>query len=430
MMSLAVFLVVVGSYTTIERPANAKRANINHPLFDPTDRDETSIPDAAIDEKNATAMPILAGIVLVGLYFAINNYGIEKISTLLNGYLVLMSIKSNAFAVTYTIKTINRKIAHSLGRRPKHLSTRFAFTISEDQEIHSSGVEENFLLPDSTEAEKIVKSELLLETRSDIKKESQLFNYYFSYADVYGWILGSLTTAIYIACDGKNNWILSNTLGASFTLLTISISRLPSFKPAAIMLVLFFIYDIYFVFGSDVMLSVATKIDIPVKLLIPRGISVEKNNIEMSILGLGDIIIPALFVSLCLRFDLYSYHQTHPDTEFHHLQKYPKPYFWSALSGYIFGLSTTIAVLHRFQHGQPALLYLCPSLLLFTLATAVYRKDLRKVWQYNEEEDLPQLDPSTDNVVSPETMLLVKSAFAEDEDDDSDYEPEPVSDSD
>jgi minor histocompatibility antigen H13 len=74
-----------------------------------------------------------------------------------------------------------------------------------------------------------------------------------------------------------------------------------NFKNGFMLLVLLFFYDIFFVFGTDVMLTVAKGIDAPIKLLFPKDYSEEKP--KYSLLGLGDIVIPGIFVSLCLRFD-------------------------------------------------------------------------------------------------------------------------------
>ena len=52
-----------------------------------------------------------------------------------------------------------------------------------------------------------------------------------------------------------------------------------------------------FVYASDVMMTVATGFDAPMKVLIPNGQS------GYNMLGIGDIIVPGLLVSLCLRID-------------------------------------------------------------------------------------------------------------------------------
>ena len=54
------------------------------------------------------------------------------------------------------------------------------------------------------------------------------------------------------------------------------------------------------VFKSSMMVSVATNLDAPIKLKIPNGD-------KMSILGLGDIVIPGVLVSWALKFDVDNY---------------------------------------------------------------------------------------------------------------------------
>ena len=50
------------------------------------------------------------------------------------------------------------------------------------------------------------------------------------------------------------------------------------------------------------MLTVAKNIDAPIKLQFPRDLSQTPK--QYSILGLGDIVIPGIFMSMCLRFDV------------------------------------------------------------------------------------------------------------------------------
>lgn len=49
-------------------------------------------------------------------------------------------------------------------------------------------------------------------------------------------------------------------------------------------------YDIFWVFGTDVMVTVAKSFDAPVKLLWPKALFAEQ--LHFSMLGLGDIVIP------------------------------------------------------------------------------------------------------------------------------------------
>lgn len=48
-----------------------------------------------------------------------------------------------------------------------------------------------------------------------------------------------------------------------------------------------FFYDIFWVFGTDVMETVAKSFDAPIKVIWPKGKG-------FSLLGLGDIVIPGI----------------------------------------------------------------------------------------------------------------------------------------
>ncbi len=58
-------------------------------------------------------------------------------------------------------------------------------------------------------------------------------------------------------------------------------------------------------FGTEVMVTVATKLDGPIKILFPRSLvpDPKTGKIALSLLGLGDIVIPGFFLALLLRFD-------------------------------------------------------------------------------------------------------------------------------
>lgn len=99
------------------------------------------------------------------------------------------------------------------------------------------------------------------------------------------------------------------------------------------------------------MVKVATSLDAPIKILWPKSLIFSTTR-GFTMLGLGDIVVPGLFISLALRYDLSRSSHKEPS------QAFAKPYFVAALTGYIFGLATTMAVMHIFGAAQPALLYL------------------------------------------------------------------------
>lgn len=174
----------------------------------------------------------------------------------------------------------------------------------------------------------------------------------------------------------SKHWIASNVLGESFSLAAIQWMQLDSFKTGMILLAGLFFYDIFWVFGTDVMVTVATTFDAPIKILFPRDVFAEKYS--FALLGLGDIVIPGICIALCLRYDYFR--AGSPEN-----YKFPAPYFRNSLIGYILGLSVTIGVMHTFKAAQPALLYLSPAGILAPLLTAVFLGDLKELFDFGAE---------------------------------------------
>ena len=119
---------------------------------------------------------------------------------------------------------------------------------------------------------------------------------------------------------------------------------------------------------------------------------------DVGMLGLGDIVIPGIFLALLLRFDnklvqliciIGSSRRDRNGSRF---------YFWTGFVAYIVGLLTTFVVMYVFRHAQvnifqlnfyifllfslpyflflqPALLYLVPTCLGFPLAMALVKGD-------------------------------------------------------
>lgn len=98
--------------------------------------------------------------------------------------------------------------------------------------------------------------------------------------------------------------------------------------------------------------------------LLTNGLAA--NNFAM--LGLGDIVIPGIFIALLLRFD-YS------------LKRKSHIYFNVTCLAYFLGLMATIFMMHVFKHAQPALLYLVPACLGTPLLVALIRGELRALFK-------------------------------------------------
>ncbi|CAM6121236.1 unnamed protein product [Calypogeia fissa] len=164
----------------------------------------------------------------------------------------------------------------------------------------------------------------------------------------------------------KKHWLANNTLGLAFSIQGIEMLSLGSFKIGAILLAGLFFYDIFWVFFTPVMVSVAKSFDAPIKLIFPTG-DVTR---PFSMLGLGDIVIPGIFVALALRFDVS--------------QKTGKRYFNSAFAGYTAGLLVTILVMNWFQAAQPALLYIVPGVIGFVAVHSYLKGEVKALLDFDE----------------------------------------------
>ena len=189
----------------------------------------------------------------------------------------------------------------------------------------------------------------------------------------------------YFRAPASHAFVLNNVFAASLGVTGIELLALGDFKSAVLLLLGLFAYDIFWVFGSEsvfgdnVMVSVARGISGPFKFVFPRPRTRPDRPREFSMLGLGDLVIPGVFVALMLRFD-----NRHTPTRSAPPQK---PYFRTAIIAYAAGMVLTFGVMAWSGVAQPALLYLVPLCLASPIALAICRGDWRSLWRYEEEEE-------------------------------------------
>lgn len=215
---------------------------------------------------------------------------------------------------------------------------------------------------------------LALTRLADRKEEWRLE---ITWPRIVGFLMAAGLAAFY---SYSKNWLASNLFGMAFALSAITMLHLDSFKTGMTLLAGLFVYDVFWVFGTDVMVSVAKSFNAPVKLLFPRNIFVPQwwaASGNFTMLGLGDIVIPGVMVALCLRFDEHVASNK---------KSFAKPYFWTCFIAYWVGLITTMVVMHTFKAAQPALLYLSPACILAPLSVAVVRGELKALLAYSTEE--------------------------------------------
>lgn len=288
-----------------------------------------------MSQSDAFMFPVIGSVFLFGFYLLFKYFSKEYINYLLTGYFGIFG--------TFSLAGMIGTLFHEL------LPVNFAMKEGRVLTIHRY---------------------------SDKKNE---FTLEITWPRILAFILAATFTAHY--CLTKN-WISSNLLGLSFAFTAIKALHLDSFKTGMILLAGLFLYDIFWVFGTDVMVSVAKSFDVPVKLLFPRNILqtgwFNLSGKEFSMLGLGDIVIPGVMVSLCLRFDRF----LTPESS----EKYSKYYFKTCFIAYLLGLITTMTVMHTFKAAQPALLYLSPACITAPILVALFRGQISQLFAYSTEK--------------------------------------------
>ena len=213
----------------------------------------------------------------------------------------------------------------------------------------------------------------------------------------------------------KKNWILNNLLGMAFSIFGIENLMLGEYKVGLILLSLLFFYDIFWVFYTPVMVSVAKNIEGPVKLMFPKlqdaidKIKKEKPDEyagkaydprEFNMIGLGDIVIPGVYVALMLRFDIYLFKRAKKDISTFGFSLKNMKYFLVTFTFYNLGIIITLCSMYFFNHAQPALLYLVPCTLLSSTLTAFACKENDLLWKFNEEKLDKEEDDDDDEVIT------------------------------
>src|SRR5690606_26523612 len=122
-----------------------------------------------------------------------------------------------------------------------------------------------------------------------MKKYLDFTEFDISYASIITTLICSVPVILFYL---TKHWFLNNVFGILFSIMALKSINLSSFKVGFILLWALFFYDIFWVYGTDVMVTVAKNLDIPIKLVFPylNDLGEEK----FSMLGLGDIVVPGI----------------------------------------------------------------------------------------------------------------------------------------
>jgi minor histocompatibility antigen H13 len=192
---------------------------------------------------------------------------------------------------------------------------------------------------------------------------------------------------------------LNNLLGWGITMGSLGVIALESFAAAAFLLVGLFCYDAFFVFKSDIMVTVATQVEAPAKFLFAAMRESGDTRYPFSILGLGDVVVPGAFISLMREVDRGAVARVPARARPRAASKGvvvgeskgkaeldrgdrgwdSNRYFYSGIASYGAGLLLCFAANYITKTGQPALVYIVPSLLITACGLASSRGELAQL---------------------------------------------------
>jgi hypothetical protein len=216
------------------------------------------------------------------------------------------------------------------------------------------------------------------------------------------------------------SWLGQDVLACSLLVQLLRALRLPNLRAATALLLLALLYDVWWVFleprmfgGESVMVDVATgggsaarplplllrvpsplfgraRLEAALRALLP-GLPASIDPLGgargESLLGFGDVALPGLLVALARRVDVEE-EEGEEDGEGSAgaAAAPPRPprFFPACVAGYACGLGLTFAALRLGvggEGGQPALLYLSPSVLVAFALVATVRGELGQRWR-------------------------------------------------
>ncbi|KAK1458089.1 signal peptide peptidase [Colletotrichum melonis] len=456
----ALAIIYIGAHGSLRRPPSAAPQKRN----DGKERKEDEPITEGLMPTDAILFPILAGTMLIGLYYLIQWLQDPAIlNKILRVYMSVMGVASLTTLIAHSLRVATGFVFPNYFRHDGSL-----YNINDDDEafikVTGDGVDQNnaqvlqksnplpFGLRSIVRLNSIKTNRVLWDLRHVLTDEwtvkAKLHGllrekFHMTILHVVGLNLAIATVVAYFMSGSP---FLSNFMGYGFCYGSFLMMSPTTFATGSLVLIGLFFYDIIMVFYTPYMITVATKLDVPIKLQFQSAA-------RSSILGLGDIVVPGIVMCLALRFDMWLHYQrqikyiptdlksdqhdatsgdvvTVSQTQ-HIAQKAPylditncwgdwfwsapswlglfkaatqtapptvrgstfsKTYFYASLVGYAIGMVTTLVMLVVFKHGQPALLYLVPGVLSSLWLTGLVRGELKEMWMYTEDGSLDTRD--------------------------------------
>ena len=437
LIAAALFPIYVGSHASLSRPPSAAPPAKSKTGDEEDDEIVVEPVMEGLRPSDAILFPIVAGSALAGLYYLIqwlndpallnqilgyyfSTLGVAGVGKLATDGLntattfVFPSVWSSRGTTYYVDPLLSQQVTRQA--KPARVQFHHKFT---EKTNPFPGLLSSIPLPNSVSKHFWALRALLRNHWIFRGYLHGVFNvkYKLRLNDVSGFVIGIGAIILY-NINGKE-WWLTNAIGFGLCYGALQLVSPTSFWIGSTVMIGLFIYDIVMVFYTPLMVTVATTIDGPIKLVFPgpaRG----------SMLGLGDVVLPGIVIALALRFDLYLHYlykqkksadstsvtkiayveatgkwgerfwtkraETVDDETMADGSRFPKVYFTAAIIGYIVGMIATLVVLHIYNHGQPALLYLVPCVLTSLWGTALVRGEFMLMWEYTEDGSIDDRD--------------------------------------
>lgn len=458
----AVFPIYVASHASLSRPKSAPK-----PPKAKTTGDEPGAEDEDDDERvkqvegfsptDAIILPVTAGLVLSGLYFLIKWLEDPAILNKILGWYfgiagtfavssLLSDSLRNMHAFTFPTMYRKGKVWYEVNGQTEEAKSLPSTGSLPAYKSPLPGLGSSLPLPESAQSF-LWKLHSIADHKFEINFRAHSFGVAktrFDLFDTVGVVCG-LSASLYanlIDCP----WWLTNLLGTALSYGALQLMSPTTFTTGSMILSALFVYDIVMVFYTPMMVTVAKSLDVPIKLMFPQPTpdSAESTPAKPSyaMLGLGDVVLPGIMIGLALRFDLYLYYSyknkiakskeqggetvaryvapskhwgnrfwtsnwllqaSRPAPENIDLGYFPKPYFHSAMTGYIVGLVVTLISMQISRHPQPALLYLVPGVVGALWSTAYLRGEVKGMWEFSEATDEEEADGKQSEVKNGET---------------------------
>jgi len=439
LIAAALFPIFIGSHASLHRPPSAKAAPKRKGISRFADEDDDDLvvePSVeGLSPSDAVLFPVLAGITLGALYFVIKVLKNAAIlNKILGWYFSTIGIFGVGKLAADTLNVATSFVFPAVWASSTttyyidpFLSLQVAGEVKPARtQVHRKVVDKTNPFPGLISSIQFPSgiNKSLWSIRALLKKHWILrahIHGIFStkskiqFNDVIGLLIGIASIIAYNLASKP--WWLTNLIGFGFCYGTLQIMSPTTFWTGSLVLTGLFFYDITMVFYTPLMVTVATQLDVPIKLVFPgpkRG----------SMLGLGDVVLPGIMMALALRFDLYlHYHNLSKstaaaannlkatyleatgtwgdrfwtrnarqplDSEITSAEggRFKKIYFTASVVGYVIAMLTTLVVLNVYNHAQPALLYLVPGVLIAIWGTAAVRGEWSLMWGYTEDGSL------------------------------------------